>query len=887
MSRLHEVANKGQSVWLDNLRRSLVATGELQRLIEEDAVTGVTSNPTIFAAAIAGSSDYDDQLRRLIDGQVGVEEAYAALVTEDIQAASDVLRPVWERTGGADGFVSVEVPPRLAHDADATIAEAREWAKRIDRDNVLIKVPATRAGLVAIERLTAEGISVNVTLIFSLERYRTVAEAYLTGLERFVADGGDARAVASFASFFVSRVDVEVDRRLDDLAARAAGTGAQPINELKGKAAIANARAAYGLFIELFAGQRWEALAARGARVQKPLWASTGVKDPNYPDTMYVDELIAPDTVNTMPEATIRTFQDHGSADAGPLGEAEIADARALLSALGEAGIDYDDVTENVLEREGVEKFVASFDELISCLESKRRALSCGERAWEISGIDVEPSRELVAKVWTKDSSAWGHGQDDPAGRLGWLTLPETMEGQIESLQRFAAGVAEEVDRVVLLGMGGSSLAPEMFARTFGSASGYPSLVVLDTTHPAEVRAVGDRIDPDRTLFLVSSKSGGTVETLSLYRHFRSVIDDGRRFVAITDPGTSLERLAAEEGFLTTFVNPPDIGGRYSALSFFGLVPAALIGVDLPRLLGSAREMMNSCERCVPAEDNPGLMVGTAIAKLTTAGKDKLTFVISDAVASFGDWVEQLIAESTGKQQKGIVPIVGEPQAEPRSYGHDRVFVHLRLDGDGANDEFVGALSGLGHPVITIRVPEPSALGGEIFRWEFAIAVAGANLDINAFDQPDVEAAKRASREVLESGKEISWPDDDPGEVFDGIAPGEFTALLAFVPRSPEAQQTLLAARRRLLDRHGIATTAGFGPRYLHSTGQLHKGGPAGVRVLVILDRPEGDVSIPGSHSGFAALVTAQAAGDAQALTDAGKRVARTTWASFKRWTDQ
>ncbi len=887
MSRLHEVADKGQSIWLDNLRRSLVATGELRRLMEEDAVTGVTSNPTIFAAAIAGSSDYDDQLRRLIDEQAGVEEAYAALVSEDIQAASDVLRPIWERTGGADGFVSVEVSPRLAHDADATIADAREWAKRIDRDNVLIKVPATHAGLVAIERLTAEGISVNVTLIFSLERYRAVAESYLTGLESFVADGGDARTVASFASFFISRVDVEVDRRLDELAAHATGTGALQIHELKGKAALANARAAYGLFAELFAGDRWEALAARGARLQKPLWASTGVKDPTYPDTMYVDELIALDTVNTMPEATIRAFQDHGSPDAGPFGEAEIADARAVLRALGEAGIDYEDVTNHVLEREGVDKFVASFDELIACLESKRHALSRGKRGWEISGIDVEPSRELVAKVWTKDSSAWGPGDDDPADRLGWLTLPETMEGKLESLQWFATRVAQEVDHVVLLGMGGSSLAPEMFARAFGSAPGYPSLVVLDTTHPAEVRAVGDRIDPDRTLFLVSSKSGGTIETLSLYRHFRSVVDDGRRFVAITDPDTSLQRLASEEGFLTTFLNPPDIGGRFSALSFFGLVPAALIGVDLPRLLASAHEMMNSCARCVPAEDNPGLMVGTAIAKLAATGRDKLTFVISEAVASFGDWVEQLIAESTGKLQKGIVPIVEEPRADPRSYGHDRVFVHLRLDGDGSKDEFVGALSDLGHPVITIRVPEAFALGGEIFRWEFAVAVAGATLGINAFDQPDVEAAKRASREVLESGKEISWPDADLGEFFDGIAPGEFAALLAFVPRNPEAQQALAAARRRLLDQHGVATTAGFGPRYLHSTGQLHKGGPRDVRALVIVDPPEDDVPIPGSESGFAALVTAQAAGDAQALSDAGRTVARTTWASFKRWTDQ
>jgi hypothetical protein len=315
-------------------------------------------------------------------------------------------------------------------------------------------------------------------------------------------------------------------------------------------------------------------------------------------------------------------------------------------------------------------------------------------------------------------------------------------------------------------------------------------------------------------------------------------------------------------------------------------VPAALIGADLPGLLASARDMATSCERCVPPEDNPGLMLGTAIARLAAAGRDKLTFVISDAVASFGDWVEQLIAESTGKKQRGIVPIVGEPPVDPQSYGHDRVFVHLRHDGDGSNDELVAELSRLGHPTITIRIPDAAALGGEIFRWEFAVAVAGAILDINAFDQPDVEAAKRASREVLESGQEISWPDAAPGELFDDIARGELGVILAFVPRTQEARQALAAARRRLLRDHGVATTAGFGPRYLHSTGQLHKGGPPAVRALVILDVPESDVPIPGSESGFAALVTAQAAGDAQALTDAGRRVARTTWASFRQWAD-
>jgi transaldolase len=371
MSNLHRVADGGQSIWLDNLRRGLVSSGELQRLITEDAVSGVTSNPTILAAAMSASNDYDEQLERLASAEASAEELYAELAAADIRGAADVLRPVWERTKGSDGFVSVEVSPRVAHDTEATVGEAHAWIKRIDRDNLLVKVPANAPGLAAIERLTAEGVSVNVTLIFSLERYRAVAEAYLRGLERFIAAGGDPSKVVSFASFFVSRVDVEVDRRLDHLAKGVAAPEAARLRSLAGKAGIANARAAYGIFEEVFSGPRWQRLAALGAHLQKPLWASTGVKDPSRRDTIYVEELLAPNTVNTMPEATIRAFQDHGNPASRPFSKAEIAAAQSLLRDLAEAGIDYDDVT-NLLERQGIERFAGSFDELMRGLESKR-----------------------------------------------------------------------------------------------------------------------------------------------------------------------------------------------------------------------------------------------------------------------------------------------------------------------------------------------------------------------------------------------------------------------------------------------------------------------------------------------------------------------------------
>lgn len=364
MGKLKEIAARGQSIWFDDLRRELLSTGELERLVVEDAVTGVTSNPTILAKAISGSSDYETQLKKLSRAGASVEDIYGELVTTDIQGACDVLHPVWKASGGSDGFVSVEVSPAVAHDAVATATEARSWVKRIDRDNLLVKVPATPAGAAAFEQLTAEGASINVTLIFSLDSYRRIAESYIAGLERFLDTGGDLSRVHSVASFFVSRIDTEVDSRLDALAAAGAR---DEVLELKGRAGIANARVAYGVFEGLFSSPRWKRLADRGATVQRPLWASTGVKDPAYPDTMYVDSLIAPQTVNTMPLATLRAVADHGDPDAGFSSE-DVVTARELLGSIEKLGIDFADVTATV-EREGLEKFSASYDGLMASLQ--------------------------------------------------------------------------------------------------------------------------------------------------------------------------------------------------------------------------------------------------------------------------------------------------------------------------------------------------------------------------------------------------------------------------------------------------------------------------------------------------------------------------------------
>jgi glucose-6-phosphate isomerase len=488
----------------------------------------------------------------------------------------------------------------------------------------------------------------------------------------------------------------------------------------------------------------------------------------------------------------------------------------------------------------------------------------------------------LIERIWAKDASVWGPGEDDPAERLGWLTLPGSMRAELPRLGRLASAVVEEeIETVALLGMGGSSLAPEVFYRVLGSAPGHPRLVVMDSTHPAQVRADRDALNLKRTIFVVSSKSGGTVETMSLYRYFRAQIDDGNHFIAITDPGTSLSKLAADEGFRDTFENPPDIGGRFSALSLFGLVPAALIGVDVATLLTQAQGMADMC--ALPELDNPGVVLGREIAERAQGGRDKLTFFISDPIAPFGDWVEQLLAESTGKLGEGIAPIAGEPPVEASAYGPDRTFVHLHQERHRIYDGFFDRLSAEGHPTIVLDAGRPIDIGAEMFRWEFATAVAGSVLGINAFDQPDVEAAKRAGREILGGGDEIEFPDQDPATFFDGARPGELAALLTFAPMTDEHRTLLLELRLRLATR-GVATLAGFGPRYLHSTGQLLKGGPPGIRALVVLDDPQEDVPIPGSEHGFKRLVTAQALGDARALEAAGRSVTTCTWSTLAGW---
>ena len=928
MNPLRSLQEYGQAVWLDFVARRFLTDGGLQKLIEEDGLRGVTSNPAIFEKAIGHSEDYDDSLKAAeAHADFEVKALYERLAVEDIQQAADILRPVYQATTCRDGFVSLEVSPYLAMDTDGTVEEARRLWRAVDRENLMIKVPGTAPGLSAIRTLLGEGINVNVTLLFSQTVYDQVADAYLGGLEDLVAQGGDPRRVASVASFFVSRIDSAIDKQIEEQLAGVNDPELRATLEgLRGKVAIANAKLAYQRYKRLFSGPRWERLVAEGARPQRLLWASTGTKNPAYRDVLYIEELIGADTVNTMPPATMDAFRDHGLQRASL--EQGVAEAERVMATLARVGISIDEVTAKLVE-DGVQLFADAADQLLGAVASKR-AILLGSRLNrqshtlpaafdEVVNEALEDWRRhgKIRRLWAGDAALWT--SKDEADWLGWLTIVGEERARLDQLRAFAEEVrAAGFRHVLLLGMGGSSLGPEVLAQTFGRQVNAPELLVLDSTDPAQIRKFESRIDPARTLFIVSSKSGGTLEPnvlkQYLFERVRQAVGQeqaGRHFIAITDPGSSMQQVAERDRFRHVFFGKPSIGGRYSVLSDFGMVPAAAMGLDLPRFLEATSAMVRSCCASAPPAQNPGVVLGAIMGTLGRRGRDKVTIVASPAIAGLGAWLEQLLAESTGKQGKGLIPVDGEPLGPPEVYGDDRLFAYLRLneDVDGGQDQAVAALEAAGQPVVRIDIADRYQIGQEFFRWEIATAVAGSIIGINPFDQPDVEASKVRTRELTSVyERDGALPEEtpvfegdgfklfadpanartlrtagEPGAVasylkrhLDRLGPGDYCTLLAYVARNEGHHEQLQAIRRLIRDRKRVATCLGFGPRFLHSTGQAYKGGPNSGVFLQITCDDEVDLEVPGQKYSFGIVKAAQARGDFEVLAERGRRALRT-----------
>lgn len=907
-SRLAELNAAGQAVWLDFVDRKFLADGGLRKLIAEDGLTGVTSNPSIFEKAMGHGDAYDAGFSAFLGkGDAGVSDTYEAQAIADIQAAADDLRPVYDRLHGRDGYVSLEVSPYLANDTEMTIAEARRLWAAVDRPNLMVKVPGTKAGTPAIQTLIGDGLNINVTLLFSGEAYRAVAEAFMAGLEARVAKGDPIDRIASVASFFVSRIDSAIDRTID---ARVKGCDpeADALKAVRGKVAIANARLAYRHYAEMTCSDRWRALAAKGAMPQRLLWASTGTKDAAYPDTLYVDELIGPDTVNTMPPKTMDSFRDHGTV-ATTLSQGVDA-AEHVLAEVERLGLNLAGVTADLVE-DGVRQFADAADALLGAVAGKRAAY-LGDR---LNGMSASLGDTLTKNVedclararegawsrrlWAGDATLWT-GKDEGKW-LGWLAAAKGEQVDMAALAKLAE-MAKPFRDAVLLGMGGSSLGPEVLANILGSAEGHPKLHVLDSTDPGQIATILAAIDPRNTLFIVSSKSGSTMEPELLRAFFWDKAgEDGTHFVAVTDPGSNLEKAAKTDGYAHIFAGDPAIGGRYSVLSAFGMVPAAALGIDIAAFYEAAEAMVFACGPDTPPAANPGVHLGVILGQAAKCGRDKLTILPSEGLKPFGAWLEQLIAESTGKQGKGIIPVDLEPAGQATSYGDDRLFVHFQLAGDPPEDK-LDAVAAAGHPIVRITVADRALIGQEFVRWEVATAIAGAVIGIDPFDQPDVEDAKVATRKLVDAYEQSgslepetaacenehfaiytqpgsTYPANEPiGYLrahFSDLDPDDYEGFLAYIERN-EANTAAITAMRVALRRSlHVATVLGFGPRFLHSTGQAYKGGPDEGSFLTITRDVEHDLAIPGRKASFGTVQLAQARGDMDVLASRGRAVMR------------
>jgi transaldolase/glucose-6-phosphate isomerase len=925
---LKQLQALGQSIWLDYIRRDLLTGGELKRLIEEDGLLGMTSNPAIFEKAIAGSTLYQDFLDSISNRtDLDAKGRYELLALRDIQDAADFLRPVYQSTNRRDGYVSLEVSPYLANDTKGTIEEARRLWKAVARENVMIKIPGTPEGIPAIRQMLSEGVNINVTLLFAQGVYEEVARTYIDALEIYAAGGGDVSRVASVASFFISRIDSLTDSLLNEQIKKETDPARKAkLQSILGKVAIANGKLTYEAYQKIFSTPRWKALAAKGAQTQRVLWASTSTKNPAYRDVMYVEELIGPDTVDTVPPATLDAFRDHGKPRLS-LTE-DLPGARKTMADLAAVGISMKEVTDK-LTKDGVKLFADAFTQLLQAVEKNSKhsggSSTNPQSASLPADLDSAVKKNLndwqagdkVKRLWMHDQSLWT-GEDEAAW-LGWLDITEQQLANVAKLKQLAAEVKTGGFRdILLLGMGGSSLCPEVLALTFGQQPGFPRLHVLDSTDPAQIKHTEAKVDLSKTLFIVSSKSGSTLEP-NIYKQYffervKQVLGAEKasdRFIAITDPGSKMQQVAERDRFRHIFYGVPPIGGRYSALSNFGMVPAAAMGLDVERFLNRTEQMVQPCKPHNPVADNPGVVLGLILGTAAKMGRDKITFITSPGISDLGAWLEQLIAESTGKLGKGIIPVDREALAGPEVYGNDRIFAYVRLETapDAAQDAKVSALEKAGYPVIRIAMIDTYNLGQEFFRWEIATAVAGSILGINAFNQPDVEASKIETKKLTNQYETSgSLPPETPILEEDGfklftdeknacelakptgsdrslknylkahlarLGAADYFAVLAYVEMNAQHESLLQELRTAVRDRKRVATCLGFGPRFLHSTGQAYKGGPnSGVFLQITCDDVQ-DLQVPGQKYTFGIVKAAQARGDFAVLTERNRRALR------------
>lgn len=889
----------GQSLWLDSINRDMILNGYLANLIEKYEISGLTSNPTIFENAILGSNAYDESLKIAAKKFSRVEDMAYSLMIEDIQRACDLLKSVYEKTSANDGYVSIEIPPTI-DDTNSMIDCASKIWEMVARDNLMIKIPATESGIKAEEELLKKGINVNMTLIFSPSVYSKVVDAYISAI-KWRIENNITDKVFSVASFFVSRIDTEVSKILSKIASLTNNMDEK--NEmlmLNGKAALSVSLIVYEIYLNKFyLSGEFKKYSDIGIKPQKLLWASTSTKDPSLKDTIYIDELCLPATINTAPQQTLYAFFDHGRINTEDI-NSRILQAKEIYSKIESLGVSWEEVYDNLLS-DGIKRFIDSYKKILSAIESKLKNNLKAEITMQVYNISIKEKlnevrkNRFIERLFLKDATLWRKDEQSSKqikNSLGWTTLPTYMKDKINEIIKFRDEVIEDGFRyVILLGMGGSSLASEVIVNIFGHHKKI-KLFVLDSTNPEWILRILSEVDIKKTLFIVSSKSGTTLETISHFKYFYSLLkkkvkQPGKNFIAITDEGTPLKQIAIKNKFRKVFINPSDIGGRFSALSYFGLVPAVFTQADISKLISKAQDTMKELE----SENSTALILGCFMGNSYLINRDKLTIIVPKKLERFGLWIEQLIAESTGKEGKGLIPIINTEIYDTSTYSDDRSFIIVTLKNFEGNDEKIKKLIEAKHPVLRLYLNDIYDIAKEFYKWEIATAVCGHIMKINPFDQPDVQFTKDFTKKLLKSKnipikpdiKNKKWEiylanmtrEDEKSilwQILKNIPENGYLALCGYIDENPKNSTTFEKIKRLAIENGGITFISVYGPRYLHSIGQLFKGGKNTGIFIILTSHSKKDIKILGEDLSFRKICISQAQGDFLAMKEKGRK---------------
>ena len=915
MDPIQSVHSLGQSLWLDIIRRDSLDSGELADRVAAGELRGATSNLTILESAILSSDSYSVDLRRLAQAGWTAEKIFNQLAVDDIRAAADAFLPLFEQTNGGDGFVSIDVNPEFADDTNRTIEEARRLWDAVNRPNAMIKIPATLAGLPAIESSIRAGINVNATLIFSLGRYIEVMEAYMIGLEGRLEAGGSLDYVTSVASFFVSPIDIALDEQLREVFQRGEAEG-ERASSLLGKVAIANSKLAYAQFVATFQGERFQKLATRGARVQRPLWASTSMKNPEYPDTYYVDNLIGPDTVNALSEASLKAFKDHGTPEL-TLPE-NISTARSQLQALDDLGISLDAAAEQ-LEVQGVSESAISYRSILGTIEEKAGAFQK-----EIAALEPK-MRETLAEVelddvgkrlWQQDVTLWVERDREKARVrrwLGWLSEPARASTETAELTRFAEALDPAITTFVLIGSGGGTITAEMLARILAPPNGI-DLHTISTANPDDIRTIKRKIAPEATFYLlVDSSSGDGIEEHLLSTFWEQALrkleeQTGDHFVVITKDGSKLHHWAVEKGIQKIIEADKQDDFWLSPFNWTSLLPAAQAGADIQSFVQGGVGMTRACGPLVDVAQNPGLFLSSVLAAAFRSGRDKVTLFADPPLEPILKWIEGLLAAGRGKEESGFIPIWDEPPGSGIVYGDDRLFVYLRSS--GALDRRLAGWIRADIPVLVLETStNPEAIGEMLVQWQIGAAIAQHLLSVNPTDldarhrtraelqhilhrlerkgalpqadplwQGDGVQLRAASRDLQFTGSGLS-------EVVDFILSESQEAgglgLRLYTPMSITLQGKVKRLRHTLRDQLGLFSLASPAGCDLCSDRGLKD-----MVYLILMVKPRKDEAIPGKNYTFGQLFEGQALSDLAAMKGYGSPVLYLYFDAQKRLSD-